>query len=448
MLIEPRGSKVYFATDAGVLHVPGTLYLNEKYTNPHTKQVVAKALRVWVRLADAFDIDLAARALEGRWLTAAETKALKYLVFRPIEEIESMSDHAVRNIASAVKDEEPQSKTGAVQHNTAVKQIVGVADFLFWFHQKVLEPRLAEQSAATEALRRTVETCVRELKKAVGGTKGLHPHRIRSVPTDRFLRIYTALFLHATDVFKATEGTASSNLLRDRAMLLLAGEGLRPGAIGNIALADFKWSGGKAPGHIAIKDNTARRSKKVSTGTPVQKGAASSQNYNSLITVSIWPTTAQAIRDYIDSERKSITEKTLRNRSEGFLFLAEHGGPIGSRGTIAHVFQRAGKGLDALKLLDKDPNDPYQEGEKYAFSAYLLRHTAASLFYATKAKTMKDEVVTDLMKMRFGWSQKSDMPSLYAKRAMIDVASLTVEDYMESLLAEATAAKSEQGKAK
>jgi len=445
MQLETHGSKAYLATAAGVLYVPGTLYLNEEYTNPHTKQIVAKALRVWVRLADAFDIDLAARALEGRWLTASEQKALKYLVFRPIQEIESMSDHAVRNIASAVTDKEPQDRKGAVQPNTAVKQIVGVADYLAWFHKKVLEPRMPVQSGLSEALRRTVETCVKDLKKSVGGTKGAHPHRIRSVPTERFLRIYSAVFLHAGDVFKALNGTVGSNPLRDRAMLLLAGEGLRPGAIGNIGLADFKWAGGKEPGYIVIKDNTARRSKAVSTGTPVQKGAASTQNYNSLITVSIWPTTAQAIREYIDSERSSITEKTLRNRSEGFLFLAEHGGPIGSRGTIAHVFKQAGRGLDALGLLNTDPRDPYHEGEKYKFSAYLLRHTAASLFYATKAKTMKADVVTDLMKMRFGWSQESGMPALYAQRAMIDVSSLTVEDYIESLLAEAAAAKNGQG---
>jgi hypothetical protein len=52
MRLELHGSKVYLvATDTGVIHVPGTLFLNEKYANPHTKQVVAKALRIWVRLA-------------------------------------------------------------------------------------------------------------------------------------------------------------------------------------------------------------------------------------------------------------------------------------------------------------------------------------------------------------------------------------------------------------
>lgn len=200
MRLETHGSKVYLvATDTGVLHVPSTLYLNEKYSNHHTKQVVAKALRVWVRLADSFDIDLAARALEGRWLTEAEKKSLRYLVFRPIGEIESMSDRAVRSIASATKDK-PNDRRRAVEPNTAIKQLVGIADFLTWFHRKVLEPRMPIRSAVSEVLRQQVEACAAELKRTVGGTKTSHPHRIRSVPTERFLQIYSAVYLRSADL--------------------------------------------------------------------------------------------------------------------------------------------------------------------------------------------------------------------------------------------------------
>lgn len=441
MRLETHGSKVYFVTDTGVIHVPGTLYLNETYANPHTESVVAKALRIWVRFADAFDIDLAARALEGRWLTEGEKKALRYLVFRPVREIESMSDKAVKTIASALKDNEPHERDGAVQSNTAVKQLVGITNFLLWFHKKILEPRMPIRSAVNETLRQQVEDYAAELKKGVRGTKSLHPHRIRSVPTERFLQIYSAVYLSAADLLKTQSGKISSNLLRDRAMILLACEGVRPGALGNVGLADFKWTGKATRGFVTIKDNTARRTKKVSTSTPVQKGAASSQSYNSEFTLAIWPTTAQAIQDYIESERQSVTTRGLRNRSEGFLFLANHGGPIGDRGTIAHVFRRAGEGLAKMGFLSKDPRDPYLEGESYRFHAYVLRHSSASQFYATKNHTEDADVVMDLMKMRFGWTAKSGMPMLYAQRAMSDAASLMVEDFMESLLAEAKAAK-------
>ena len=447
MRLETHSSKVYLTTDTGVLHVPGTLYLNEKYTNHHTKQVVAKALRVWVRLAGAFDIDLAARALEGHWLTEAEKKALRHLVFRPIEEIESMPDHAVRGIASATKDKEPNEAERAVEPNTAIKQLVGIADFLIWFHQKVLEPRMPSGSAITGVLRQQVQVCTTELKKGVRGTKSAHPHQIRSVPTERFLQIYSTVYLEAAKVFRTAGGSSGRHLLRDRAMILLASEGVRPGAIGNIARSDFKWTGKSARGYINLKDNTSQRSKKVSASTPVQKGAASSQNYNSEITIPIWPTTAQAIQDYINSERLAVTTRGLRNRSEGFLFLADHGGPIGDRGTIANVFRRAGKNLAEMGLLSKDPSDPYLQGEAYAFNAYLLRHSAASLFYATKSQAMNVDVVTDLMKMRFGWTMESAMPALYAQRAMSNAASVTVDDYMNSLLAEANAA-THQGREK
>lgn len=441
MRLEKHGSKVYLANDLGVLHAPGTLYLNETYTNHHTKHVVARSLRVWIRLADAFDIDLAARALIGLWLTDAEMKSLRYLVFRPIGEIESMSDHAIKAIASARKNTEPNDREGAVEPNTAVKQLMGIADFLLWFYEKVVEPRIPIGSALSETLRRKVKACAVELKKGVRGTKSLHPHRIRSVPMERFLNIYSAVYLRPSDILRTQKGKISANLLRDRAMILLASEGIRPGAIGNIALADFKWAGKQARGYVSLRDNTAKRSRNVSTSTPVQKGAASGQSYNSEITIAIWPTTAQAIKDYVDSERLAVTTRTLRNRSEGFLFLAKHGAPIGDRGTISNVFRVAGNGLTRFGLLAKDPNDPYLHGETYCFDAYLLRHSSASLFYETTSQTMNSDVVTDLMKMRFGWSLRSNMPSLYARRAMSNAASLTIDDYIDTLLAEAEATK-------
>lgn len=437
MRLETHRSILYLTNDTGVLHVPGTLYLNETYTNPHTKRVVAKALRVWIRLADAFNIDLADRAIKGRWLNEVEMKALRYLVFRPIVEIESMSDVAVRTIGSARNEKVPSQQSGAVEPNTALRQLTGIADFLVWFHKKVIEPRMPIGSALTESIRRQVDMCAVEIKKGVRGTKSLHPHRIRSLPTERFLRIYSTVYLQAKDILKTQNRKVGANILRDRAVILLASEGIRPGAIGNIGLADFNWEGKTSPGYVVLKDNTARRNKPLSTSTPVQKGSASSQNYNSAITVAIWPTTAQAIQDYIVSERVAVTTRTLRNRSKGFLFLGSHGGPISDRGTIAHIFRRAASGLATLGLLAKDIADPYVQDESYDFDAYLLRHSAASLFYATKTQTMNSDVVTDLMKMRFGWSLNSDMPNLYAQRAMSNAASVTVEDFMESLLSEA-----------
>ncbi len=441
MKIELAHSRTLLTTDDGVVHVPFTLYLNNRYDNPHTIGAAARGLRVFSRFVNAFDIDIASRALEARSLTEGEKMALCQLVFHPIKQIEAMSDRAVRMIASAQKNQDTSRIKGAVESNTADKQLMQIADFLLWYHEKILEPRMPLGSAVTEALRRAYESCAKELKQAVAGTKSSHPHRIKSAPIRRFLEIYGAAYSRAEDIFQTESGQPGSNLMRDRAMILLAAEGIRPGAIGNIALEDFKWPGGKERGHVRIKDNIARRSKRLTATTPTQKGTRSRQNYNSEGTIPIWPTTAKAIRDYIDGERQEITGRTLRNKSEGFLFLAKHGGAIGDRSTISTVFKRAGIGLRRLSLLAKDENDPYLEGEEYNFSAYLLRHSAATLFYSSKAQQSQGEVVEDLMKLRFGWSQASGMPRVYALRAMSDAASLTAEDFVESLLADAMIAK-------
>lgn len=437
MKIESARSCNILTVENGGTHVPFTLYLNSKYVNAHSTAAVARSLRVFGRFIDAFNIDVASRALEARCLTEGEKRTLRQLAFYHVEKVEAMSDHALQRVGSATKAEDASRIKGAVQRNTAEKHLVHIADFLIWYQEKVLDPRMPLTSPVTAALRRAYELCAEELRKGVAGTKSNHPHLIRSVPNQRFLEIYRAVFLSPSDVLQTGSGKLGCNLMRDRAMILLAAEGLRPGALGNIALADFKWPGGKEYGYIRIRDNTSKRTDPLSTATPTQKGTRSSQGYNSEGTISIWPTTASAIRTYIDGERQTITSRTMRNISQGFLFIADHGGPIGDRGTISTIFERAGVELKRLGLLAKDPKDPYLDGEEYVFCAYLLRHSSACLFYANKIRQHGDKVVQDLMRARYFWSPESDKPSLYARRAMADAASLTLEDYLESLLTEA-----------
>jgi len=436
MRLETQGSKVYLVNSGGVLHASGTLFLNQVSTNPHTLAVLARAIRVWARLATAFDIDLATRALDARWLSEREKSALKAIVFSPIEDIEKMSDHAVRDFGLAAKVDKTVKRFSSVESNTARKQLVGIAKYLEWFYWTIIAPRLPLNSPAGHYLQTQVKNCSDDLKAAVAGTQTTTPYRIRSVPTERFLQIYSAVFLEYREIFRTSSGNLSATAARDRAMILLAGEGVRPGAIGNLALADFRWEGHNSPGYLSFKDNTFRRNSTVKQQTPVQKGA-SNQSYNSLITIQVWATTAQAIQHYIDGERQENILRGQRNRSRGFLFLGAHGGPIDDRGTISRIFRQASGGLAKMGLLDRDPKDPYLEEDLYYFHAYLLRHSAASLFFATKSMEMKGDVVMDLMKKRFGWSDHSAMPALYAKRAMTDSASLTLDDYMEALFLEA-----------
>ncbi|WP_426105542.1 hypothetical protein [Massilia sp. TSP1-1-2] len=187
------------------------MYLNSRYDNPHTIVAAARGLRVFNRFVDAFDIDIASRALEAGCLTEGEKKALCQLVFYPVEQIEGMSDRAVRMIASAQKNGDPSPITGAVESNTAVKQLLQIAEFLLWYLEKVLEPRMPLGSPVAEALRRAYESCAKELKRAVGDNKSSHPHKIKSVPTKRFLEIYAALYFHAEDILQTKSGKPGSN---------------------------------------------------------------------------------------------------------------------------------------------------------------------------------------------------------------------------------------------
>lgn len=441
MKIEIASDQVLLVSSDGVVHVPFSLYLNERYLNLHTKVAAARALRLLVRLVDAFEVDVVARALAGQCLTEKEKKALRQLAFRPIEQIEAMSDRAVRFIASTRR--KTDSDAQGVAANTAVKQLVQIADFLTWYFEKVLEPRMPIASELTSTLRRSYQTCAQEIKRSVGGTKSAHAHLVRSLPVQRYLDIYAEVFLRITHLLQTVDQRTPRNALRDRAVVLLAAEGLRPGAIGNVALGDFRWAGENHSGHIRIQDNTARRAARLTTGTPTQKGSRSGRNYSSEFLLSIWPTTARAIYDYIHADRSSAVGKALRNKSQGFLFTTEDGGPIGDRSTISAIFRRVGAGLKNVGLLARSPDDPYLREEQYHFTAYVLRHSAASFFYASKSKEMRGPVVEDLMKTRFGWSANSLMPNLYAQRAMSDAASLSVESFVESLLVQARAGKPE-----
>ena len=137
-------------------------------------------------------------------------------------------------------------------------------------------------------------------------------------------------------------------------MVLLAAEGLRPGSLGNLAIDDFKYEAGSAGGYVEIKDNVPRRQAPVRTNTPKAKGARSTfVPYASNVTVKLWPFTCLAIKQYIDGERVEVLGRHLKNRSKSFLFVADHGGPITDRTTIAVVFCRLESRLRELGLLTR-----------------------------------------------------------------------------------------------
>lgn len=421
----------------GVINAPFSLFLNEKFNNPHSRETVAVGLRMLHRFLAAHHIDLAARALDGECLRMVECKWLAELAYRPIEEIEQMSDGMLKRLTTVSRGTPAMDLGNAVEPNTAAKRLNTVAAFLKWYRESLLEEAI-RSSTTREMLRDRYDAIREELNGLIGNTTQGGPHEIRSLPIERYLLIIRELVINPERWFRTEHGNLSATVMRDRAIFLLAAEGLRPGAIGNLTVDDFRYRAGDSKGYVVIKDNVARRDNPVTTSTPKAKGVRSTQqSYNSNITIRLWPFTCHAIKDYVDGTRSMVLSRRLANRSKSFLFLGEHGGPIGDRTTIALVFSHLRKRLASEGLLNTVDGDPYAHGLRYEFSAYTLRHSAATLFYARNAKKAN---VKDLMRQRFGWTEKSTMPDRYANRAMSEAASVDMTEFHESLL-QALAAK-------
>lgn len=440
-LVIAKGSTLLLNQD-GTINSPFSLFLNYKFSNPHTRESTATGLRLFHRFVSAHSINLAHRALVGQCLKPSEIPMLVQLAYRPIAEVERMEDAMIRRITKANPDKPAMDIKGAVEPNTAARRLDQIGNFLDWYFKNILDQRILG-TLSREELRQRYNQTINELKGWINGTASSHHHQIQSLPQERFLQIIREIFLNPAISFMTVSGDPSATMMRDRAIGLLAAEGLRPGAIGNLTLADFRWRPGDPNGYICIRDNTAKRQSRITTNTPVQKGARSTtQSYNSEITVKLWPWTCMAIHEYLCGERGAVTGRQLRNMTKGFLFVAEHGEPIGDRTTLSAVFKRLERGLMARGLLDTAPSDPYHNGSHYSLTAYTLRHSAATLFFSSKRH---ESDVFDQMRERFGWSEKSKMPELYARRAISDSASLDMIEFFEVLINDSKNAR-ENGK--
>ncbi len=437
--------------DDGSIHYPFSKFLTGKFNNPHTRELVAQSLRVFYRFCTAHQIELALRALEGRCLTYDEAKKLAELCYRPLPEVEAMGDKKVVFLTSAKAGKAPNELPGAVEHTTASKRLNHIAGYLNFYREVFLEPNI--RSATTrEQLKHEYDRIGGQLRGAIRGTKQSHHLAIKSLPADKYLSIIEAAFLRPHDLFQTAAGKPSRTLLRDRALFLLACEGLRPGALGNIALADFRPN----TKMLAIKDNRSKRGERITTNTPKLKlGDSTLVNSASETMITLWAFTVRSILEYIETERSYVLAKRLTNGSNGFLFLSDKGEPIKHRGTITEMFNKVGRRLAALGLLDIGDDPYFQKQEQYDFYGYVLRHSAASFFlsekcieYAEKAGIARShdykdvpDTVKDLMKLRFGWTPASNMPELYAARALSDNASVILMEFNQRLIDAAAALK-------
>lgn len=407
---------------------PLSKFLTDKYTNPHTRELVAQSLRIFYRFCCAHRIELAQLATEGRCLGYEHTRQLAELCFRPLTEIEALSDKKIQWLTSSMAAKAPQDMRGAVEPNTAKKRLKYISLYLRFFREVFLEPSL-RSSTLREQLKQEYDKTTAQLTNTIAGTKQGHHHDIKSLPTDKFLAVIRAVFTRPEELFLSENGKVSRTMLRDRAIALLACEGLRPGTIGNVARTDFR------PGsnHLAIKDNRTMRTK-TTTNTPVLKlGASTLVNSASETMIELWPFTVAAIRDYINAEREAVLSQHLQNRSKGFLFLNENGAPIKHRASITELFNRLGQRLAQMGLLDVGSDPYFNDQKRYDFYAYVLRHSSASLFVKAKGT---DERSLDSMKARYGWTMDSKQPERYAARSLSDQANINLMEFNAELMAE------------
>jgi len=412
--------------DDGSVNYPLSKFLNDRFSNPNTRDLVAQSLRMFYRFCCAHRIELAELAVEGRCLGYEHARRLTGLCFRPLPEIEALSDEKITLLTSSKAGKAPQDSPNAVEPNTAEKRLNHIALFLQFFREVFIEPNLRSNSLRQQ-LTHEYDKIGHQLKNAIAGTKQGHHHDIKSLPSNKFAAVIRAVFTRPDELFLSDTGRLSRTFLRDRAVVLLACEGLRPGTIGNIARADFRPESKR----LAIKDNRTKRDKTTSNTPMLKLGSSTMVNSASETMIELWPYTVQAIQDYICAEREDILSRGIQSRSQGFLFLNTKGGPIRHRASITEVFNRLGKRLAQLGLLNIG-NDPYFKNQKlYDFYAYVLRHSSASFFLESKGT---DDRIKDSMKSRYGWTMNSKQPERYAARALSDQANVDLMDLNAELM--------------
>lgn len=421
--------------DDGTVHYPFSKYLSNEYDNTNTQELVSQSLRILYRFFEAHEIELAARAVEGRCLTYDECKCLAGLCYRPLDEVESISNKKVILITSAKAGKPPKSLPAALEPNTAQKRLINIAKYLKFYFEVFLLPKILSQTLRKNLLSE-YEITRQRLQNEITGTKQNHYLNIKSLPSAKFLKIIRAIFVQPEELFLNESGKPSRTLNRDRAMALLACEGLRPGTLGNIARSDFRSDSR----HLVITDNREKRDN-ITSSTPFLKlGASRLVNSASENLIELWPFTVDAIQDYINTERTNILAKHLKNRSRRFLFLNEKGRPIKHRATITAMFHNLGNRLSELGLLDVG-NDPYFQNQKvYDFFASVLRHSSASYFLEVNGTS--DEVL-DRMRIRFGWTLGSLQPQRYAARSLSDKANIDLMNFYNELVTEVKAKRKE-----
>jgi hypothetical protein len=124
----------------GTIHYPFSKFLTDEFDNPNSRELVSQSLRILQRFFVAHGIELTVRMLERRCLTYDEIKRLAGLCYRPLSEIERLSNAKVVLITSAKADTAPEDMRGALEANTAAKRLNHIASYMKFYREVFLDP--------------------------------------------------------------------------------------------------------------------------------------------------------------------------------------------------------------------------------------------------------------------------------------------------------------------
>lgn len=173
--------------DDGTIVYSFSKFLTDRFDNPHTRELVAQSLRVFYRFCCANKIELTQLSMDGRCLSYEHTRQLAGLCFRPLPEIEALSDKKVVLLTSAKAGKAPHALPNAVEPNTADKRLNHISLYLQFFHEVFLEPNILSSILRVQ-LRQEYEKIVNQLRRTIRGTKQGHHLNIKSLPSDKFWR--------------------------------------------------------------------------------------------------------------------------------------------------------------------------------------------------------------------------------------------------------------------
>ena len=428
MQMVRAASKVMMISEDGRINAPFSFFLNT-YKNPNTQDSHSGSLKLFHFFLIYFKISLAERALQGRCLEEREIVGLITLSFRPLADLADRKRITkFLDVRNAQADED---RDGAVGGGTASKCLNNIAAFLK--NYQALVSNCIRSADTRERLAARYLACRERLEGAVGGAASGSAYDIRAMATTNFVDCMTVVYVNPKILLAGTK--SEMHMLRDRAMFMLSCEGLRPGEICNLRVNDL-INGPDGLLTLQVAVNKKHR-KVVKSSTPLPKGASSSIPYATLRKIHLWPFTRDVLNDYINGPRSDAIAGAGEDRTSGFVFIKSTGDPVTSRQAVSLRFLQMCDSLHRAGHMKIEEAPSRGDAKKSELSSYTMRHSAASYFFLSKMQKLeKKETVFDLMRARFGWSPKSNMPGRYAKRGIVGLATVEVNQIYTEMRAE------------